>query len=303
MTNTDERYSAAWKQFLTARQQMLDAYDRAQVHAAAQAVHVHHGVVGEAAVRDWLSDFLPKRFGVCAGYLRSQGLPHAHQSRHFDVIIYDQLEAPTLWIEENKDKAPAGRARIVPAEYVLAVIEVKSGFSTSTMRSAIEKLSELAPLMEGVDAPDERYPRFLPPNASLHTLFFEHRAVDQRSAEPPNLLRDARFTRPMYGAVILRSDSRHPDDTGIAKVQWGRDPMTPFGDLTTGACMTASEEVEWIEKIEDASKVEKMNLSAFLMWSDVQFGQFAFDLLALLQGGFQPGRSSSFHGIQMPETK
>ena len=119
---------------------MLDEYDRALVHAKSQPVVTHHGVVGEAAVRSWLATFLPKRYGVTAGYVRSQGFKTAHQTSHFDVIIYDQLEAPTLWIESNKDKSEAARARIVPAEHVQALIEVKAAFNTQTVRQAADKL-------------------------------------------------------------------------------------------------------------------------------------------------------------------
>jgi len=107
---------------------MLDEYDRAAIHASEQPVSTHHGVVGEAAVRDWLQNFLPKRYGVVSGYIKSQGFETAYQSTHFDVIIYDQLEAPILWIEVNRDKSESGRARIIPAEHVRAIIEVKASF-------------------------------------------------------------------------------------------------------------------------------------------------------------------------------
>jgi hypothetical protein len=90
-TTIRRRRGGAWQQFLLARRDMLNEYDRARVHAETQAVQTHHGVVGEAAVRDWLSTFLPKRFGVAPGYIRSQNiLAPDHQSNHFDVIIYDQ---------------------------------------------------------------------------------------------------------------------------------------------------------------------------------------------------------------------
>lgn len=95
-------YSAAWQQFLLARRAILAQYDRARSHALSQPVATHHGNVAEAAVRDWLGAFLPKRFGVTSGYIRSQAMPEPYQSAHFDVIVYDQLKAPTLWIGEAK---------------------------------------------------------------------------------------------------------------------------------------------------------------------------------------------------------
>jgi hypothetical protein len=77
--------SVAWQQFLIARRQLLARYDEALEHARGQAVATHHGVVGEAAVREWLARFLPKRYGVTSGYIKSQD-PKSMMTSHFDVI-------------------------------------------------------------------------------------------------------------------------------------------------------------------------------------------------------------------------
>src|SRR5687767_3173719 len=97
--------AAVWKQFLIRRRKLLAQYDEAIQYAKEQPVQTHHGNVGEAAVRDWLTTFLPKRFGVTAGHIRKQGTQDALVTPHFDCIIYDQLEAPILWIESNVDKS------------------------------------------------------------------------------------------------------------------------------------------------------------------------------------------------------
>ena len=61
---------------------MLDAYDQARVNAKGHEIEVSHGPVAEALFRKWLSDFLPKRYGVTSGFIVSQGekedvrLPH-----------------------------------------------------------------------------------------------------------------------------------------------------------------------------------------------------------------------------------
>jgi hypothetical protein len=213
----DGRYSVAWQQFLVAKRAMLTEYDWARAHAKEQVVATHHGVVGEAAVRDWLTTFLPKRYGVVPGFVRSQGLPSAHQSAHFDVIIYDQIEAPTLWIEVNKDKSERGRARIIPAEYVRAIIEVKAAFNRRSVREAVMKLAELEPLIKGVDAPGENYPKYLPASAVLAMVFFELRSADASDLEALNLIRDLQVQRPFYGAMILRGEGLHPDDTALIR--------------------------------------------------------------------------------------
>jgi len=49
-----------WKQFLTARHEVLSAYDKARM-SSKRTVQTGHGNVAEAEFQKWLSDFLPKR--------------------------------------------------------------------------------------------------------------------------------------------------------------------------------------------------------------------------------------------------
>jgi hypothetical protein len=290
MPEEAKRYSAAWQQFLVARRAMLDSYDRAHTHAREQIVATHHGVVGEAAVRDWLATFLPKRYGVATGQIRAQGLPVPHQSKNFDVIIYDELDAPTLWVEDNKDKSESARIKIIPAEFVRAIIEVKSSFSRATVREAIAKLEELEPLTSGIDPEGYQYPRFLPSSAILAMLFFELRSENRNDVEALNLLRDAHFQRRFYGAAILRGEGSHPADTALIAKYRSDVPhaeiVGPNG-LLQGFVMTASKEQGL------------QHIGASLMWGDVFFSQFAFDLLAMLNGTYRPGSGSSLHGLEI----
>lgn len=281
--------SAVWQQFLLAKRAILSEYDRAKAHATTQPVAVHHGNVGEAAVRDWLATFLPKRFGVTSGYIRSQGVP-PHQSSHYDVIIYDQLESPTLWIEENRDKAEGGKARIIPAEYVGAVIEVKAAFNRRSVTEAIGKLKQLSPLVAGVDAPGERYPKFLPTNAVLGFLFLELRKEDAKEIETLDLFRNLSFGRGFYGAVILRGEDLRADDAAkIELMVWDKPAAPMFLDsgLLSHIAMTGT------------SEIDGQHCGAMMQWTDVNFSSFAFDLLALLKSTYKQGFASSFHGLDL----
>ncbi len=47
--------SQGWKQFLTARQEILDKYDRAREQARSHEVETYHGNVAEAEFRNWLN--------------------------------------------------------------------------------------------------------------------------------------------------------------------------------------------------------------------------------------------------------
>ena len=279
--------SVAWQQFLTARRELLARYDEALAHARSQAVATHHGVVGEAAVRDWLARFLPKRYGVISGFIKSQD-PKSKMTSHFDVIIYEQLEAPILWTESNRDKSDQGLSRVIPAEYVRAIIEVKSALSRKTMRDAISKLDQLRPLMMGADPPREAYPKYLPANTILLMLFFELRAADAMDSEVLNLVRDFETIRLFYGPVVLRGEGLHPDYTG----KFGRlrsdepmEPIWPETGMLGGYAHSGSKQYG------------PNHILANVMWGDVNFSGFAFDLLALLDGRFRPGFVSSFHGI------
>jgi hypothetical protein len=62
-----------WRSFLGAKKTMLDAYDQARVNAKEHKIEVSHGPVAEAFFRKWLSDFLPKTYGVTSGFIVSQG--------------------------------------------------------------------------------------------------------------------------------------------------------------------------------------------------------------------------------------
>jgi len=287
MTN-EMKQSGAWQQFLIGKREILAEYDRAFSHAQTQPVQTHHGNVAEAAFRDWLVTFLPKRFGVTSGYIRSQHSAFIPQSGHFDVIIYDQLEAPTLWIEDNRDKSEGGRARIIPAEHVRAVIEVKAAFNRKSIISATQKIVTLMPLMAGVDADDEQYKGYIPPSAILAIVCFELRGNDGADHLPLEVIRDISISRTFYGALILRGEGRNPDDTALIQQTAGDRPheaISMEAGLLHGVAQPPTTEVEGQHR------------SAIITWTDINFSKFAFDLLSLVKGSYRHGLISSYYGF------
>jgi hypothetical protein len=172
------------RQFLAERVRLLSEYDHARTHSRAHKVETYHGNAGEAFVRDWLERFLPKRYGVTPGYIISQRIGEPVKLPHYDVIIYDQLEAPVLWVEGNPDTVSNAQSRAIPVEYVRAVIEVKARLTRPSAKEATTHLCDLMPFAEGVDSPEERYKKYLPHNFFCASLFFEllrknegHRAI------------------------------------------------------------------------------------------------------------------------------
>jgi hypothetical protein len=279
-----------WKQFLTSRKEMLDDFDSARQKAKSQEVETHHGRAAEALFRDWLAGFLPKRYGVTSGYVVSQGLKSKEKTPHFDVIIYDQLEAPVLWIEGTADQSAQGRSLAIPAEYVQAVIEVKSRFTAATVGQALEHLSDLSPLASGFDNPDERYKLYLPATFCCGLVFFELAQSDISSEAALNKVVSGIALRGFFGGVILRAEGHANPLTGRITLLRSETPM----QSTIGRGKKSLLNAPWTESIRIADNVY---LNAMLMWGEPFFSQFAFDLLALLRGTYKPGFLSSFHGM------
>lgn len=99
-----------WKQFLTARTKMLAAYDIAKEQESNRQVKTRHGLVAEAEFRKWLSEFLPKRYGITSGFIVSPGISSAEHLVHYDVIIttswnplcYGSRIIPTHRVRESR---------------------------------------------------------------------------------------------------------------------------------------------------------------------------------------------------------
>jgi hypothetical protein len=275
-----------WKQMLTSRMEILDAYDRAREQSRAHEIETYHGNVAEAACRKWLLSFLPKRFGVTSGYIISPGLPSSAKAPHFDVIIYDQLESPVLWVEESADTSPQGRSLAIPVEFVRAVVEVKSQLTTTTVKKAIEHLRDLSPLMGGVDAPGERYKLHLPANFTCGAIFVELRKESSVGEQVLSSICDGASLRGFLGGAILRGEGHTLPQTGRLSLAVSQTPFNGSSTLLLESGLSSTRQIS-----------ENTHLAAMLQWSEAGFSQFAFDLIALMQGTYEAGRISSFYGL------
>ncbi len=280
--------SQGWKQILTARKDMLDAYDKAREQARSHEVETYHGKMAEAKFREWLSGFLPRRFAVTSGYIVSSGLGHADKTPHFDVIIYDALESPVLWIEDNPDSSAGGRSLAIPVEHVRAVLEVKSHFSTAGVRASIEHLRDLTDILSGVDDPTERYKFYLPGNFLCGLVFFELRLDDAKSKTALSAIIDGIALRGFLGGIILRGESHTLPHTGRISLTQSEEPLSSLLPDTPLLEIGISDTIQIADKV---------HLGAMIQWSEAGFAQFAFDLLAMLQGTYRPGFASSFYGM------
>jgi hypothetical protein len=279
-----------WRQFLTSRKEMLDAYDRARTKAKSHEVEIFHGKVAEAELRKWLSSFLPKRYGVTSGYIVSPGLKSTEKTPHFDVIVYDQLESPVLWVEDFPDASPQGRSLAIPAEHVRCVLEVKASFSATSVGDAIEHLADLLPLMGGLDGPQEKYKLHLPPNFCCGLVFFELRQEHQFSETAMNRIVSGIKRRGFFGGIILRGEGHTRELTGKLSLLRSKTPIESIIGKTKASLL--------ISGIAESIKIgENFHIGSMLMWGEPDFSQFGFDVIAMMQGTYEVGRISSFHGM------
>lgn len=87
-----------------------------------QLQDMHHlgdrGENREAIVKDFLNDYLPKRFGIGNGEVRDR---YGSWSRQQDVVIFDVLNCPVLLTSNH--------SQIFPIDNVFATIQVKSALN------------------------------------------------------------------------------------------------------------------------------------------------------------------------------
>jgi hypothetical protein len=138
-----EYWFYGWKEFRRNRADVLAEYDRSKQYNVSRPMQTEHGVAGEAAFRRWLSDFLPKKYGITSGYVIPYLVVADYKLRHFDLIIYDVLSSPILRIDGDYDKTDQGKKRAIPARYVHSVLEIKAGLTRRSAEDGIKKLGEL----------------------------------------------------------------------------------------------------------------------------------------------------------------
>lgn len=259
--------TSAREQILGSRRNLLSSFDDGKRKARGHEVQTYHGRVAEAVFRQWLADFLPKRYGVTSGYVVSQGQASGSKFPHYDVIIYDQLESPVLWTESHPDSSSGGASRAIPVQYVRAVMEVKSTFGSQEVRDAMEHLRDLAPYWAGIDSSEQYYKKYLQVNFFTMVIFFDSTSSGYQSPAAlsclvPSPAGPANF----YGGIILRGEGQSED------------------------CAA------WIKLFRD----DKAEIQAHLLWANHAFPMFVFDIIALLDGTYN-GRLSSLFAVESAE--
>ncbi|MEZ4453012.1 MAG: DUF6602 domain-containing protein [Nannocystaceae bacterium] len=293
-TGVPRRYgTVGWQEFQTCKRELLRCFDSAKERTANRPTQTEHGPIAEAALREWLGEFLPKKFGVTSGFIIPDTRSMRYTLRHYDIIVYDALNAPVLWVEENPDKSMPGRSQAIPANHVLAVIEVKSGFTRRAILDALTKLSEL-----------KECRAHLPAHFISMLAFFEVRVPEQSTCTLAEKLVQAEI--PGYvGGLILRANGLDPDLAGyftfskepvvtqpnmllarnVSTVGRNEDGgITLPGQGDSALAIADPENGIWNYDIGYTPVVNGVRL----IWSYNSFTMFAFDLLTRLEGTYSP---------------
>lgn len=270
-------------QFSSGHKKILDTYNQAKLQTESKPVKFQHGNVAEKSFRVWLSKFLPQRYGVTSGYVISPGFSEEDKLKHYDVIIYDVLNSPVLWFEE--DGGESKEVRAIPVEHVLAVFEIKSKMSVKTIKQAKEKLEELKILHSSVDKVDEPYKKYLPASFFTGIIFFE--ASDKKNMKSClNEINSVYLTLDKLAFVTVLKESL-AKSRGELDEKWAR-----VGRMSLGIC---DKPMEGDSLLSDSVKITEHQHVITMYSMGSSFGGFAFDILALLNGTYQRGKASTMH--------
>lgn len=95
----------------------------------------HQGVKGEGnetVLRDLVTKFIPKRYGVGTGVVVDQ---HGNSSRQCDIVIYDTFLYPSL--------LSLSSVHLFPVDIVYATVEVKTTLNSKTAKEALENIASV----------------------------------------------------------------------------------------------------------------------------------------------------------------
>ncbi|WDE00126.1 DUF6602 domain-containing protein [Thalassomonas actiniarum] len=297
-----------WKQFHRNRKDILDEFDKIYEQQANRPVKTAHGDGVEAYLRKWLSEFLPKKYAVTSGYIIPNLYDDSKTLYHYDIIIYQVLEAPILWTEGNYDNSQQGKYLAIPAKYVVAVYEVKSRLTKKSVIDSIEKLKEVNSFKEQ-----------LPETYHSGVIY-----VDLKESEVNKkiLIKDLYKgveAHGFIGGMVLRYESdetstgiislhsieapdseenllplaKKIDDLDIYLTENGNAKLAESGG---GATFVYTGEYWAVSKSYGVSYTSN-NLILDLSWSRSGFSQFCIRIINLLDGNHDPKKQINFGQI------
>lgn len=307
---------SGWKEFHRNRKNILDEMDKVLEQTSNRPVKTAHGTAVEAFIRNWLSEFLPKKFSVTSGYIIPSLYNDNGKLYHFDIIIYDSLNSPVLWVEGNSDNSEQGKYRAIPAKHVLSVFEVKSTLSVKTVKDVFAKLMQIDEIRE-----------HLPKIFSSAAFFIELPKKEVRNKSILKALLEGAKLSHFWGGVVLRCTVDESATGIIEYLQPAPDLnlkdlsdtpiLAPIDDIKvilmedgssiqmqegvgTIRLMKTSENSWSVSKIHTAMYQDDNNQVA-LNWSRGGFAEFSMEILRTLEGSPVGSKDNYVFGLVFDE--
>ncbi len=146
--------------------------------------------------------------------------------------------------------------------------------------------------MRGPDEPSERYKVHLPLEFCCGLVFFDLKKKDEHSELSLSRVNPTEDLRGFFGGMILRGEGHTRDLTGQLCLTASDNPIQRnFGNENQTMIISP------ISTSETVQIPDGRHRGAMLRWSESNFSQFGFDVIAMMQGTYEAGRVSSFYGM------
>ncbi len=289
-----------WREFNQNRLNILNEYDRIKNITQHRPVKTAHGNAVEAFVRKWLSEYLPKKYGVTSGYVIPDVYQPDYKLYHYDLIIFNQIDSPVLWVEGNVDQSAQGKSLAIPAKHVSAIYEIKSTLNDSTAKDSINKLMSI-----------HTFKDHLPKYFSSGSIFIELLEDQIKNQQILPALFEGSAIPGYWGGTILRCEvdttmtglfvfaSLNAEDDEKKGKMDNLDLAKPIDDLKiyltytgnlsleeqgAGASLVATSAHNWSVIKEYGTSYSNNSTSIMLNWSRSKFSEFAIQVVSCLEG-------------------
>ena len=287
-----------WKEFHRNRKDILSEFDKILEQTENRPIQVAHGIGVEAYLRKWLSEFLPKKFGVTSGYIIPNLYNDSGTIYHYDIIIYNRLDSPVLWTEGNEDQNEQGKFRAIPAKHVVAVYEVKSRLTKPNISESLKKLNQTRSFANQFN-----------PVYTCGIIFIDLKNDDLNKKSIIKELIKGKDIYGFKGGMVLRfegdktctgkidlfsrKEKKEPNNIKLIPLAKPMDELdiysTEEGNITVaeqggGMKLVKTGDNEWSVSKSYGVMYDENDFSIHLSWSRTHFADFCINLLSSLEG-------------------
>ncbi|MFP4496781.1 MAG: DUF6602 domain-containing protein [Vulcanimicrobiota bacterium] len=283
-----ENKIAGWRWFVPRKSEMIQKFQELKGENSGKDAQI----IAENLFKEWLASFIPRRYNVDSGYIVSEKYKKGEYP-YFNILIYDQTEAPELW----KTASDGKKFRVIPPEFVYAIFEVRPELTPETAMDTINKLKEVKPYLERIESVEETYKKYLPGKFFMGSVFFEIKREQEFNKEVLNNLNPRELLRGCFGSIVLSGENKDKDLTC-----WIEQGIIDK-DLKSRVGKNGKSIFENICYSDSYNYVEDKQIFVTSDWEYTQFAIFAVDIIHLLNNPFELARELELFGISWAKPK